>query len=68
LLDHWRDVESFDVSASDLNGFDARLVAYLKDGRQYEAYWASCHVLRTWLHRPVFRGGALNWFGAPETC
>jgi hypothetical protein len=68
LLHHWRDVDRFDVSGSDLNGFDARLVAYLGDGRQYEAYWASRHVLRNWLRRPVFRGATLTWFGNEETC
>jgi hypothetical protein len=68
LLRHWKEVAHFTVSESDLNGFDAKLVALLGDGRQYEAYWASRHVLRSWLQRPVFRGATLTWFGNEETC
>lgn len=69
LLRNWTNVAQFSVCAIDhtLNGFDAghdcMLVAQLRDGGQYVTTFASVWVLWAFLHRPVFYGLVLNWFG-----
>jgi hypothetical protein len=70
LLAHWRSVNRFDVSRiTDPRGYpEARMVATLKDGRQFITDWASASVCRQWLHRPVFRTCPMRWFGVDTVC
>lgn len=75
LLKHWKEVERFEVMPWGLqqvggkphrpgkHHWDALMIAYLRDGGRYEALWADRSVMRDWLHRPVFRGVPVKWFG-----
>lgn len=64
LLRNWKDVNRFEVTESPVPGWDALLIAYLNDGGRYESTFASKTVLKDFLHRPVFRGVTLYWFGS----
>jgi hypothetical protein len=62
LIKHWGGVERFVVSPG-IGHNDAHLTAIMRDGSQYETPFASAEVLKHWLHRPVFRGVDVDWFG-----
>lgn len=70
LRNHWKEVISFTVFATndETRATDAWMVAHLSDGRVYVTDWASSVLMQEWLHRPIFRGLPLNWFGAQITC
>jgi hypothetical protein len=70
LIRHWKDVKSFDISEGPVasTSWDAVMVAHLNNGGAYVTTWADKTVLRDWLHRPVFRGAPLNWFGQKTQC
>ena len=60
LLKHWKDVQCFECIAVWDNPVgpapaDTILVAHLGNGKVYITNWASYHLMRAWLHRPVFR-------------
>lgn len=71
LLHNWTRVERFQVeepgTARTPNNrhlpLDARLIAHLHGGGQYQTVFASKKGLKVWLERPVFRGLEVDWFG-----
>lgn len=66
LVKHWKEVDRFVVvkAPSEFQPMtDAILVAHLRDGGRYESTFASKDLLKDWLHRPVFRGLPVDWFG-----
>ena len=61
LLRNWKDVDRFKVIRGTAS--QARLVAYMRDGREFDTQFASKDVLWNFLKRPVFIGLHVNWFG-----
>jgi hypothetical protein len=67
LLRNWKAVERFEIrpppKGTEFSHGDALMIAHLHDGERYEILWASREVLKDWIHRPVFRGIDVDWFG-----
>lgn len=74
LRRHWKEVDYIEVRKPEPIGQfynQARMFVWCKEGspfKRYEADWASSMLLRQWLHRPVFRGVRLVWFGQETEC
>ena len=64
LLKHRKEVRYFEiVDPSITQCGDCAMIAHLSGGGTYTTPWASRSVLRDWVHRPVFKGMRMVWFG-----
>lgn len=68
LIRNWKKVEGFAVRTSGEFPNEAYMAAYCRDGSVYLTTWASDAIMKDWLHRPVFRGVRLDWYGQCITC
>ena len=66
LLRNWKSVERFEIKpppAGTVFTHEALMIAHCRDGVRYETLWGSKTVLLDWIHRPIFRGIPVDWFG-----
>lgn len=70
LLRHWRGVErfTFEPIPDREDHADGWLIAHMVDGSVYFTRFMSASVCADWLHRPVFRGLPLTWYGKETVC